>query len=89
MTFRILRWICILGLSVAACQPRLTPTPSPVPTPTAVAIGKTPSGMQDLSGVGSTDGIVILATVILALIVLTALVRHQDWLREESEEEEE
>ncbi len=89
MIFRILRWICTLGLSAAACQPRFTSTPSPLPTITAVAIGKTPAGTQDLSGVGSTDGIVILATVILALIVLTALVRHQAWLREESEEEEE
>ncbi len=89
MTFRILRWMCPLGLNVVACQPRSTSTPLPLPTATAVAISKTPAEIQDLSGVGSTDGIVILATVILALIVLTALVRHQAWLREESEEEEE
>ncbi len=88
MTFRFLHWICTFGLSVVACQPRFTSTPLPSPTTTAVAISKTPVGMQDFSGIGSTDGIVILATVILALIVLTALVRHQAWLPEESEEEE-
>ncbi len=87
MTLRSMIWICVLGLSILGCQ-RFVPTPLPLPTSTAVA-SKTPLAIEELSEVGQTDGIVILATVILALIVLTALVRHQAWLREESEEEEE
>ncbi len=87
MTLRSMIWICALGLSILGCQ-RFTPTPLPLPTPTPV-VSETPFPIEDVSEVGHTDGIVILATVILALIVLTALIRHQAWLREENEEEEE
>lgn len=65
-----------------------TPTPPPIPTPTPVILRGTPAPAEDISGIGSTDGIVFLAAVLTSLILLTALVRHQVWVEKRDEKEE-
>ncbi|MEJ5241505.1 MAG: hypothetical protein WHS87_09945 [Anaerolineales bacterium] len=76
-----------LALFSLACSAAPTPARTPVPPPSPAVAG-TPTAVEDLSAVGPTDGIVILGAILLALIVLTALVRHQVWMGEESIEEE-
>ncbi|MFN3742565.1 MAG: hypothetical protein ACK4VW_07850 [Anaerolineales bacterium] len=86
------RWFFALflisGLVGCALSSR-TPTPFPIPTPTPVILPGTPTPTQDISGIGSTDGIVFLAAVLTSLILLTALVRHQVWVEKKEEDSQE
>lgn len=88
MTPRLFFAIFLISVLGACALFARTPTPPPIPTPTPVSLPGTPTPAEEISGIGSTDGIVFLAAVLTSLILLTALVQHQVWVEKKGEKEE-
>jgi hypothetical protein len=80
-TIRIALWI-ILGVAALLTNMSLSRTPSLVQKTTTISATQTGTSVVTTNGqdeVGSTDGIMIMAVVIVLIVILPILLRRRSW----------